>query len=99
MASKLLGRCACPLCADDKAHVKLKTDKAEGQTAYPYIHCRECGLQVHTKNRHQAELLLGKTRPENIPTPTPEPTPEPAPTPVPAPAPARAGRFSLGGLL
>lgn len=102
MASNLLGRSRCPFCDDEKAHVKIKTDKGEGKDAYPYLHCRECGCQLHAKNRHQAELLLKKTRAENIPsapgqTTTPIPDPDPAPTP--APAPARAGRFSLGGLL
>lgn len=107
MASKLLGRTRCPLCDDDKAHVKIKTDKAEGSTAYPYIHCRECNWQGHTKGQHQAELLLKKTRPENIPAP------EKAPEPIPATpeksneigqheaqaATARTSRFGFGGLL
>lgn len=83
MASNLLGRSPCPLCADEKAHVKIKTDKAEGSTAYPYIHCRECGCQLHTKNRFQAELLLKKTRPEKSAPPVVEPNPEPAGTPEP----------------
>lgn len=98
MASNLLGRSRCPFCDDEKAHVKIKTDKGEGKDAYPYLHCRECGCQLHAKNRHQAELLLKKTRAENIPAPAPVPDPEPAPAPVPAPAPARTGRF-LGGIL
>lgn len=109
MASKLLGRTRCPLCDDDKAHVKIKTDKGEGATAYPYLHCRECGCQLHTKSQHQAEKLLGKTRPENVPTPAQDtheggeksggdaPAPEAKNTP-PVAAPARASRFGFGRL-
>ncbi|WP_079214975.1 hypothetical protein [Herbaspirillum robiniae] len=103
MASKVLGRTACPLCAYDAAHVKLKTDKAEGQAAFPYVHCRDCGTQLHTKNEHQAELLLKKTRAEKLDVPAAAPAGQPielAPA-DPAPAavpPAAAGRKMFGGL-
>jgi hypothetical protein len=67
MASKSLGRAECPIrCGFSAAHVKVKTDKAEGKTAYPYIHCPSCGCQLHTKNSEQAEYLLKITRPEKI---------------------------------
>lgn len=99
MASKLLGRCTCPVCDDDKAHVKIKTDKGEGVEAYPYMHCRECGLQMHTKNRQQAELLLKKTRPEKGAEPEPNTPPvSEAGTPA-GPAQAKpAPAVSSGGL-
>jgi len=93
MASKTLGRTACPItCGHDAAHVKIKTDKAT--TAYPYVHCRNCGAQLHTKTEEQAAYLLKQTRPEALdvpaalPTPTPSPV-EPAPPPVPPAPPAR----------
>lgn len=75
MASKVLGRTSCPVqCGHDAAHVKLKTDKVSG-TAYPYIHCRNCGTQLHTKNDEQASYLLKITRPEKIDAPSPETAP------------------------
>ncbi|MET2990772.1 hypothetical protein [Herbaspirillum seropedicae] len=103
MASKILGRTACPCCDHDAAHVKLKTDKAEGQTAYPYVHCRDCGIQMHTRTQHQAEHLLKRTRAEKLdqPAPAPEPAPAPAPAPAdlhPAPVPPKPGRQMFGGL-
>ena len=101
MASKILGRTACPCCPHEAAHVKLKTDKAEGQTAYPYVHCKGCGIQMHTRTQEQAEHLLRKTRAEklDLPTPLPEPEPAPAPADLPsAPIPPSSGRPMFGGL-
>jgi hypothetical protein len=88
MASEILGRTPCPIqCGHDAAHVKLKTDKAT--QAYPYIHCRGCGSQLHTKNAEQAAHLLKITRAEKLdaappaaPTPTPRQSDTP-PTPMP----------------
>ena len=80
MASKILGRTECPLkCGNSPAYVKLKTDKAT--TAYPYMHCRGCGCQIHTKNEEQAEFLLAITRPEKLDMPTTTAIPTPMPTP------------------
>lgn len=103
MASKILGRIACPIsCGHDAAHVKIKTDKAT--TAHPYVHCRGCGCQLHTKTQEQAEHLLKRTRPEVLDTPAAPPTPTPshveapAPTPAaPTPAPTPTRRFGFGG--
>lgn len=68
MASKTLGRVACPVgCGHEAAQVKLKTDKPDDKTAYPYIHCAGCGIQLHTRNRAQAEHLARMTRPEKAP--------------------------------
>lgn len=67
MASKTLGRVACPIgCEHTAAQVKLKTDKEAGKTAYPYVHCAGCGIQLHTRNQEQAEHLLKMTRPEKV---------------------------------
>lgn len=64
MASKTLGRIACPIgCGHTAAQVKVKTDKASG-TAYPYVHCAGCGVQLHTRNEEQRDHLLKNTRPE-----------------------------------
>jgi hypothetical protein len=66
MTSKILGRTTCPIrCGHEAAHVKIKTDKASG-TAFPYVHCRACGWQGHTKNEEQAGHLLAITRPEKL---------------------------------
>lgn len=67
MASKTLGRVACPIkCGHESAQVKLKTDKEAGKTAFPYIHCAACGIQLHARNQEQAEHLLKMTRPEKV---------------------------------
>jgi hypothetical protein len=103
MASTTLGRTDCPLrCADPAAHVKLKTDKAT--TAYPYVHCRGCGCQLHTKNEEQAKALLAITRAAALDTPpaptadavAPEiPTPTPTPTTSPTPRQEKGSKFLL----
>lgn len=94
MASKTLGRIACPIqCGFDAAHVKLKTDKAEGKTAFPYVHCPSCGTQLHTKTEEQAGHLLKRTRAEKL---APEIPPTPTETVAPPPPdakPAYSGRF------
>lgn len=108
MASDILGRTPCPIgCGHTAAHVKIKTDKTT--EAFPYIHCRGCGIQLHTKNKEQAAYLLKNTRAEALdtpaepPTPTPKATPPAAvpvpvapPTPTPAPVPEPRSRFSFG---
>ncbi len=105
MASTTLGRTECPLrCGHTAAHVKLKTDKPT--TAYPYVHCRGCGCQLHTKNEEQGKALLAITRPEALdaaPEPVadtvapPTPTATPTPMPTPSPTPRRGGGFLFGG--
>lgn len=112
MASKLIGRTACPECAFPTAHVKIKEDK---ENAHPYRHCPDCGAQYFPRNKTQAAQLLEKVRPESN-TPPPKPTPgEPGapgqgpaapapavvtkPTPAPAPAaPASARKGFLAGV-
>jgi hypothetical protein len=90
MASKTLGRIDCPIgCGHKAAQVKLKTDKEEGKTAYPYVHCAGCGIQLHTRNEEQAGHLLRSTRPEkgvepHAPASAAPGEPEPSPAP-PAP--------------
>jgi hypothetical protein len=106
MASKLLGRALCPVqCGNAAAHVKIKTDKAEGKAAFPYVHCPACGAQLHTKSDEQAGHLLALTRPEKgtatatlkLPEPTSgtvlyaTPTPTPTPRQELTPTPARGG--------
>jgi hypothetical protein len=103
MASKTLGRVTCPVgCSHTAAQVKIKTDKGE-KTAYPYVHCAGCGVQLHTRSEEQARHLLAMTRPEkgaaDVPAapPAPEPAPDvPAPNKQPETPPApvkRAGLF------
>lgn len=104
MASKTLGRVSCPIsCGHTAAQVKIKTDKGE-KTAYPYVHCAACGVQLHTRSEDQARALLAMTRPEkgvqDAPAPAPaveRPAEAPAPAPVaetpPAPAKRAAGLF------
>jgi hypothetical protein len=95
MASKTLGRIACPIgCGHTAAQVKLKTDKGE-KTAYPYVHCAGCGIQLHTRNEEQAGHLLRGTRAEKgaEAPPSVETAPVDTSTP-PAPPKAPAGFLS-----
>jgi hypothetical protein len=101
MASKIVGRKACPLCDFDAAHVKQSERCA-------FLYCPECGCQLHTKNARQAELLRRGMRPEAgaaaapaapvkaaavAPVAAPA-APPPAPTAPPKPA-ARGGLLGL----
>jgi hypothetical protein len=107
MASKIIGRVTCLIqCGHGAAHVKLKTDKAEGATAWPYVFCPACGHMAHTKNREQAAALARLTRPEKtddspvpvqIPTPTgiSPPVVEPVAPPTPTPPKAAGGIFDM----
>lgn len=85
MASRMIGRTACPECGFAAAHVK-ESEKCL------YRYCPECGSQHHARSERQRADLTAKTRPvEGGPTPTPsashEPTPTPTPTPTAAPEP------------
>ncbi|MBV6324370.1 hypothetical protein [Duganella violaceipulchra] len=104
MASKTLGRVSCPIsCGHTAAQVKIKTDKGE-KTAYPYVHCAACGVQLHTRSEDQARALLAITRPEKGAQDAPAAPPAPerpadvpaapqAPEAPPAPAKRAAGLF------
>lgn len=69
MASQMLGRCTCPECGFESAHVK----KTEGkETAKAYRYCPECGAQYFPRSDRQEKDLLEKTRtegakPSNVP--------------------------------
>lgn len=83
MASKMLGRCACPECAFQSAHVKI-TENKESARAYRY--CPECGAQYFPRSNRQEKDLLDKTRKEaqdssKVPS-EPEVSPEPEKTPI-----------------
>lgn len=79
MASEILGRTECPIrCGHMAAHVKRKTDKQSGK-AYPYVHCRGCGCQMHIKNEEQEAYLSAITRPEKLALPQPPAQEENAP--------------------
>ncbi len=81
MASKMIGRTACPECGFESAHVK-ESDKCV------YRYCPECQSQHHARTQRQRADLLAKTRMLADPAPTPEHKPEPTPEPIkPAPAP------------
>jgi hypothetical protein len=99
MASKTLGRVACPIgCGHQAAQVKLKTDKGE-KTAYPYVHCAGCGMQLHTRNQDQAEHLLKITRPEKgVDAPETPPAPPKADEATPAPVAPQARPAAPPGL-
>jgi len=105
MASNTLGRVVCPIgCGHNAAQVKIKTDKPSG-TAYPYVHCASCGVQLHTKNEEQARLLLAITRKEKgvdapVAAPAAPPSADPAPVdinPAPPPKKASSALFPLFG--
>lgn len=83
MASRMIGRTACPECGFAAAHVK-ESEKCI------YRYCPECGSQHHARTERQRDALMGKTRlldgdptPSAIPTTSPTPTQEPTPTPTP----------------
>ena len=59
MASELLGRCVCPECNFQSAHIKIKTDK-EGAKAYR--HCPECGAQYFPRSIAQDAQLRIKIK-------------------------------------
>lgn len=100
MVSKVLGRTPCPIgCGHTAAHVKLKTDKPTA--AYPYVHCRGCGIQINCRNDEQAGYLLAITRPEALDAPldtppTPTPRREEIPPPMPIPMPTHVPRRLFG---
>lgn len=83
MASKLIGRAACPECGFGAAHVK-ESEKCL------YRYCPECGSQHHARSDRQRADLMAKTRPEGTPTPTPKQEPQQAakPEPVAVPTPS-----------
>ncbi|HEY0877143.1 MAG TPA: hypothetical protein VGE10_01700 [Zeimonas sp.] len=91
MASKLIGRVACPWCGFHASHVK-ESEKCV------YTFCPECGVTTHFVREHQRALVLAKMRPDRLaeePAPAPNPEPAPAPEPVrPAAKPARGRLFS-----
>jgi len=106
MASRIIGRAACPECGFEAAHVK-ESDRCV------YRYCPACGINgPHARTAQQRENMTRGMRPvQPAPTPTPtEAKPEPAaapavPTPTegsgtpmpPPPAPSRR-RSSLFGL-
>lgn len=90
MASRLIGRTACPECGFESAHVK----QAEGEGKRPYRFCPDCGAQYFPKNDQQAKQLADKTR-QVSPAPAPAPTPSPEPAPQPAPAKTRRSLSDL----
>lgn len=89
MASRMVGRAACPECGFGSAHVK-ESEKCL------YRYCPECGSQHHARTERQRADLTAKMRPVEgtaAPTqPSPSPTgsaePEPSPTPTPTQEPS-----------
>jgi Zn-finger nucleic acid-binding protein len=77
MASKLIGRTACPECGFGAAHVK------ESERCV-YRYCPECGSQYNTRGERQRALLLEKTRGTPTATPTATAGSDTAPTAAPA---------------
>lgn len=104
MASKIIGRAACPWCDFDAAHVR-ESEKCL------YLYCPDCGISTHFRTDRQRDLLRAKSiRAEGQQATAPaieqkpvaaEPTPPPQPTTpqatdapieVPATPPKRAPR-------
>lgn len=97
MASKIIGRCDCPECGFNAAHVK-ESERCK------FRYCPECGAQYHARTERQQKNLMANMRavdqapppaPEPTPAPSkaPAPTPTPEPTPLPTPTPRRRGLF------
>jgi hypothetical protein len=83
MASKIVGRTACPECGFESAHVK-QSDKCL------YRYCPECGSQHMARSARQVTDLMAKTRPvdgqapaatasASVPSASAEASPAPAP--------------------
>lgn len=86
MASKLIGRTACPECGFASAHVK-QSEKCV------YRYCPECAAQHHARTERQRADLLAKTRlVDAAPTPTEPPEPPTAAAPAVAAAPTPTPR-------
>ena len=83
MASRMIGRTACPECGFSAAHVK-QSEKCV------YRYCPECQSQHHARTERQRADLLAKTRPVEHASPTPTPTEAPAPEPSPTATPTAA---------
>lgn len=79
MASRLVGRTACPECGFAGAHVK-QSEKCL------YRYCPECGATYYCRGGRQAADLQAKTRPVDAPTATGSPTASPPPAMVATPA-------------
>jgi hypothetical protein len=76
MASRMIGRTACPECGFAAAHVK-ESEKCL------YRYCPECGSQHHARTERQRADLTAKTRTlEGSATPTPTPAAIPTATPT-----------------
>lgn len=95
MASRIIGRTACPECGFAAAHVK-ESEKCT------FRYCPECAAQYHARTSRQIVDLRAKTRlvdVEAAPAATAAPAAAPAaPTEVPpaaAPAPAPKKRIGL----
>jgi ssDNA-binding Zn-finger/Zn-ribbon topoisomerase 1 len=56
MASKMLGRAACPECGFAHAHVKI-SDK---ENAKAYRYCPECSSQYYARSQAQHDSLVSK---------------------------------------
>lgn len=76
MASKLIGRTACPECGFASAHVK-QSEKCL------YRYCPECASQHHARTERQRADLMGKTRMVEAPAPSPTSTEAAAPAVAP----------------
>ncbi|WP_228892537.1 hypothetical protein [Pseudoduganella aquatica] len=79
MASKMLGRTACPECGFAHAHVKQK----EGENTKAYRYCPDCGSQYYARSQAQHDKLIGKLchppavvqeAPSAVMVPTPDPS-------------------------
>lgn len=73
MASRMIGRAACPECGFSGAHVK-QSDKCT------YRYCPECGAQHHARTERQQRDLMDKTRLVDAPAVPPKAPAEPTAT-------------------
>lgn len=83
MASKIIGRAACPWCDFDAAHVR-ESDKCL------YLYCPDCGISTHFRTDRQRDLLRAKgirTEGQQAAAPAIEPHPVTAATEQPPPQP------------
>ncbi len=82
-----IGRCRCPVCSHDKAHLRVN------QKQLAYVICNRCNTQVQARSDMSDELLRKLHIAEAPPQPAPQPAPAAPPTHVrtePPPEPVRA---------
>jgi len=82
-----IGRCRCPVCASDRARLRVSAKQLA------YVTCDTCNAQIFARSDRSDEKLRSMLVAEAAPA-APEAAPAAAPAPVAAAVPARAPEAS-----